>query len=115
MIPVSYQQGQNGSYTLYMGNGSFRHTTEQYKGYTMMASVGMEDREIAVGFHSQDSRQYAVWDWQGKHRPNPAHTSFTEYAEAMKCFETHTTMLYALHRHLRRETHKHKDSTGRER
>ena len=115
MIPVSYQQGQNGSYTLYLGNGSFRNNTEQYKGYTMMASVSMEDREIAVGFHSQDSRQYAVWDWQGKHRPNPAHTSFTEYAEAMKCFETHTTMLYALHRHLRRETHKHKDSTGRER
>lgn len=51
MIPVSYQQGQNGSYTLYLGNGSFRHTSEQYKGYTMMASVSMEDREIAVGFH----------------------------------------------------------------
>lgn len=33
MIPVSYQQGQNGSYTLYLGNGSFRHTSEQYKGY----------------------------------------------------------------------------------
>ena len=89
MIPVSYQQGQNGSYTLYLGNGSFHHTTEQYKGYTMMASVSMEDREIAVGFHSQDSHQYAVWDWQPNHKPNPAHTSFTEYAEAMKCFETH--------------------------
>ena len=46
---------------------------------------------------------------------DPAHTSFTEYAEAMKCFETHVTMLYALHRHLRRETHKQKGATGRER
>ena len=115
MIPVSYQQGQNGSYTQYLGNGSFHHTTEQYKGYTMMASVSMEYRDIAVGFHSQDYHQYAVWDWQPNHKPNPAHTSFTEYAEAMKCFETHVTMLYALHRHLRRETHKQKDSTGRER
>ena len=115
MIPVSYQQGQNGSHTLYLGNGSFRHTTEQYKGYTMMASVSMENREISVGFHSRDSRQYAVWDWQPNHKPNPAHTSFTEYTEAMKCFEAHVAMLDALHRHLRRETHKHKDSTGRER
>lgn len=71
MIPVSYQQGQNGSYTLYLGNGSFRHTSEQYKGYTMMASVSMEDREIAVGFHSQASHQYAVWDWQPNHKPKP--------------------------------------------
>lgn len=117
MIPVSYQQGQNGSYTLHLGNGSFRHTTEQYKGYTMMASVSMENREIVVGFHSQaqESRQYAVWDWQSNHKPNPAHTSFTEYTEAMKCFEAHVTMLDALQRHLRRNTHKQKDSTGRER
>ena len=56
----------------------------------MMASVSMENREIAVGFHSGDSRQYAVWDWARKSQAQPCAHELTEYARSHRNALKHT-------------------------
>lgn len=100
MIPVTYYQGQNGSYTLILENGSFRNITLEQEGYTTMAAVRVGEREIAIGVNLQSSPRYVIWERMLDQSPSPAHIyhqgNYCEpYEQAMKNCENRIVTAYA--------------------
>lgn len=102
MMPVTYHQSQNGTYTLRLVDGSFHQSKMEHAGYAIMASVMVGGREIAIGFDWDAPAKYSVWERIPNHPSSSAHefhngSYHKQYAEAMKNCETRITTAYIKH------------------
>ena len=120
MIPVTYQQGQNGSYTLHLEIGAFESMKVEDEGYTVMVAALVGNREIALGFNPKAPHRYATWERMPERSSSSAHRYhngkyYEQYADAMQDCENRIAAAYARYCRTPHKNHKHKDSTGRER
>ena len=120
MIPVTYQQGQNGSYTLHLEIGAFQSMKVEHEGYTVMVAAQVGSREIALGFSPKAPHRYATWERMPERSSSSAHRYhngkyYEQYADAMQDCENRIAAAYARYCRTPHKNHKHKDSIGRER
>lgn len=120
MMPVTYHQGQNGSYTLNLMSGSFQNMSLEHEGYAIMAAAMVGNREFSIGFDPKAPARYSVWERMPNRTSSPAHafhngSYHTQYAEAMKDCETRIIAAYAKRCRQPHKKQKGKNHTERER
>ena len=120
MMPVTYHQGQNGSYTLNLMSGSFQNMSLEHEGYAIMAAAMVGNREVSIGFDPKAPARYSVWERMPNRTSSPAHafhngSYHAQYAEAMKDCETRITTAYAKRCRQPHKNRKAKNDTERER
>lgn len=120
MMPVTYHQGQNGSYTLNLVSGSFQNMSLEYEGYAIMAAAMVGNREFSIGFDPKASAKYSVWERMPNRTSSPAHvfhngSYHAQYAEAMNDCETRIATAYAKRCRQPHKNRKAKNDTERER
>lgn len=99
MIPVSYKQGPNGTYTLFLEDGISRHLELEQRGYRIMAVAVAGGREFAMGFNPDILPRYAVWErTKGQGADSGCEyvrgKYYEQYEQAMKDCESRTSDAY---------------------